>query len=72
MSFNYAVKVISDTSGGQANLIGAYGLIPIPAETFSQGSLLTLVTPRERQFSKSQFVVSDLLPPSHGNLTCPP
>ena len=64
--------VISETSVGHANLIGANGLIPMPAETFSQGSLFTLVTPRERQFSKSQFVVSDLLPPSQGNLTWPP
>ncbi len=57
-----------ETSGGQANLIGAKGLMPIPAETLSQGSSFTLVTPRDLQFSKSQFVVSDLLPPGQGNL----
>ncbi len=60
--------MIRETSGGHANLIGAKGLMPIPAETLSQGSSFSLVTPLDRQFSKSQLVVSDLLPPIQGNL----
>jgi hypothetical protein len=68
----YSVRVIKDTSGGDATLIRANGLVPIPAETFNQGSLLTFVTPRDRQLSKSQLVVSALLSPNQGNLTWPP
>ena len=66
---NYAVKVKIDTSGGQANLIGAYGLYPIPAETLSHGSSFTLLKPDARQLSKSQFVVSAFDPPNQGRQT---
>jgi hypothetical protein len=61
--------VIKETSGGDATLIRANGLVPIPAETFNQGSSFTLLTPRDRQVSKSQLVVSALLSPNQGNLT---
>ena len=44
----------------------------MPAETFKYGWLSIFVKPRDLQLGKSQFVVSDLLPPNQGMRTCPP
>ena len=41
----------------------------MPAETCKYGSRPNLVKPRERQFGRSQLVVSERLPPNHGILT---
>jgi hypothetical protein len=67
-----AVSVTRETSGGLATLIRENGPVPIPAETFSSGSPFTTVSPRARQFGRSQFVVKAFDPPGHGRRTWPP
>jgi len=54
---------------GKKNLIGAYGLYPIPAETLSHGSSFTLLKPDARKLSKSQLVVSAFDPLNQGKRT---